>query len=555
MNILEGEITYFGYNNKYGFIQSDIINDRIFFSTEREFASLHVNDRVRFELKKSTEGKYQAINIATIETFADRIKTKYGLTEEINAKSILESISKNWKLEAGLEKFKEYFYYNNELFDIINNDKCYIIGRKGSGKSSISEYLLNIRDAKVFSQKLSFKNFPFNELYSFDNKKYTPPNQYITIWKYLIYSHIAKLMVCNESIDSNVRSELAKIYSPDPINSLARAVERWTQKSFGVEILGCGGSLAISKEYANNEITWIERTNILEDIIVQYCDDSIYYIIFDELDEDYREFKTNDYQLYSYLITSLFKAVQDVKKTFSTTSISLKPLIFLRDDIYSLIKDADKNKWRDFKIEIEWDLEKIKKMLSHRLSIDAKAKTTIEFEDIFKLIFDLRNVKNVSPFDYITKSTHMRPRDFIRYFQVCADESLGRKNELIRSETILYVDRAFSNYLRDEIVDEIFPLLPEIEEIFQIMSNIGKKEFKYTDFIREYNKYLVKNTVTEKNIDFILDTLFKFSVIGNKSRKDNKNAYFKYIHTNFNLVKDEILVIHPGLYKVMQIPF
>ena len=36
------------------------------------------------------------------------------------------------------------------------------------------------------------------------------------------------------------------------------------------------------------------KTNILEDIIDEYIDDSNYYIVFDELDEDYREFENQE---------------------------------------------------------------------------------------------------------------------------------------------------------------------------------------------------------------------------------------------------------------------
>lgn len=552
MNTLEGEISKIGYNNKFGFIQSIIDENGIYFNFKNITENIQLYDKVNFEIIRNEQNKLEAVNIKLIEPFSLRIKNKYNLNNEIVPNQIINSISDNWKLEASLEKAKNYFYHNNEIDEIIKKDKCYIIGRKGSGKSSISEYLLNYKDSAFFSSKLSFKNFPFNELYNLDNKKFTPPNQYITIWKYLIYSYVAKLMVGNENIDANIRNSLAKIYSPEPINSLARTVEKWTSKKFGFQILGSGINIGITKDYQDIEFTWVERTNMLEDIIIKYCDNSNYYIIFDELDEDYREFKRDEYELYNYLITSLFKAVQDIKRTFISAELKIKPLIFLRDDIYSLIKDADKNKWRDFKVEIEWDIPKIKDMLSHRISIDADIKTKIEFKDIINLLFDSRYVNSMEPFDFITNSTHLRPRDYIRYFQVCAQETVSRNGVIIKSETIKFVDRAFSNYLRDEIKDEVFPLIPEIEEIFQIISNIGKSSFTYFDFIQEYNKYLKKGTIKEQNYDFVLDTLYKFSVIGNLRKKDKTNI-FKYSHTNTNLSKEFPIIIHRGLFKSLQI--
>jgi hypothetical protein len=480
-------------------------------------------------------------------------------TIDINPKETLLSISENWKLDAKLESAKNYFYHLQEVNSILNKSKYYVIGRKGSGKSSIGEYLLSLKSHDTFTEKLSFKNFPFNDLYTLDNPKFTPPNQYITLWKFLIYSTVAKLMTQNENINSDVRSKLAEIYTPDPIKSLARTVTQWTSREFGASILGSGGTIKLSR--TNNEQTtnWIDRVSNLEDIILEYCDESNYFIVFDELDEDYRSIQEADHVLYNYLLTSLFKAVQDIKSTFNSTRLNICPIIFLRDDIYSLVKDADKNKWRDFKIEIDWNTEKIKRLIAHRISIDANQKEPLPFEKAWDLIFYHPKIisgskkRFLNSFDYMTKSTHLRPRDFIRYIQVCAEETVNFGRSKIANETIKFVDRAFSNYLKDEIVDEIYPILPDIEEILQIISNLRKWNFRTEEFKREYSKYLRSKTVKEENVDYVLDTLFKFSVLGNQSKFRIDTLYFKYMHTNMNLNKNEKLVLHRGLFKALQI--
>ncbi len=78
--------------------------------------------------------------------------------------TVLDEIA-NWKLEAKLEDNDRYFYHINDLKKIEGGSHCYVIGRKGTGKTAISEYLLRQKDPKIFSVKLSFKNFPFNDLY------------------------------------------------------------------------------------------------------------------------------------------------------------------------------------------------------------------------------------------------------------------------------------------------------------------------------------------------------------------------------------------------------
>ena len=75
--------------------------------------------------------------------------------------NILNEIANNWKLDAKLEDNERYFFHTNELDKIINGERCYVIGRKGTGKSALSEHLLSLEDYNIFSDKLNFKNFPF----------------------------------------------------------------------------------------------------------------------------------------------------------------------------------------------------------------------------------------------------------------------------------------------------------------------------------------------------------------------------------------------------------
>ncbi|MFD2916375.1 P-loop ATPase, Sll1717 family [Psychroserpens luteus] len=474
----------------------------------------------------------------------------------------LKNIAENWKLEAKLENTEKYFYNYSEVDKIVKNDKCYVIGRKGSGKSAICEHILKRKEHNSFSVKLNFKNFPFNELYHLDNQKYTAPNQYITLWKYLIYSNVCRLMVRNEAVDSIVRNTLEKLYPKQAIKSLARTISKWTSAEFGATVLGNGGALKLERENTRNEIPWIEKTNILEDIIFEHCDISNYFIVFDELDEDYRTVKdTQTSEQYIFLLTSLFKAVQDIKSTFIETNLNIKPIVFLRDDIYSLIKDSDKNKWRDFKIEIEWNKQKLKDLLAYRISKDYNENiNTLPFIDAWQKIFFREQIgfgnkqeKKIDSFDFISRSTHLRPRDFIQYIQKCAEETDAKGFKYIKEANIKFVDRAFSNYLRDEIVDEVFPVLPEIEQYFQIFANIRKWNFTLKEFTKEYEKYLKAGTIKEQNIDYVLDNLYNFSVIGNQHKHRKDKLFFKYLHSNMTFNRTENIVIHRGLFKALQL--
>ena len=84
--------------------------------------------------------------------------------------SLYNEIIDNWSIEA-LKENPAYFYNVNEVSQILKGKKSVVIGRKGSGKTSIANHLCKIEKENIFTQKLSFKNFPFNTLYSLDNKR------------------------------------------------------------------------------------------------------------------------------------------------------------------------------------------------------------------------------------------------------------------------------------------------------------------------------------------------------------------------------------------------
>ncbi|MBC9935064.1 P-loop ATPase, Sll1717 family [Chitinophaga qingshengii] len=481
--------------------------------------------------------------------------------------NLLKEIADTWKLEAKQENNIRYFFHIDESKKVLSGERFYVIGRKGSGKSAISEYILNLpkvdieKGYNIFTEKLSFKNFPFNELYSLGNDKYTQPNQYITIWKYIIYSCICRLVVKNESIDSEVRKVLEKLYPPDPVKSLSRLIDKWTTKEFGAQILGTGGNIKVDQISSFQDLSWIEKTNILEDIIEQYIDTSKYYVVFDELDEDYRVFENpKEQQQYINLITSLFKAVQDVKSIFRDKKEVICPIVFLRDDIYNLIKDTDKNKWGDFKISLEWDEDKIKRMLAFRISkaIDPNG-DVLPFDVAWAKVFKREEVsmgdggnKRMNIFDYITLSTQLRPRDYIKYIQVCSERTSSEGGARITAKTVKSLDKAFSNYLRDEIVDEVHALLPDIINILSIISQIRKWNFSIQEFKDTYNSYYKNKTVTNGNVDYVLQMMFDFSVIGNRP-KNRFVSFFKYSNPEARFNFQENIVIHRGLFKALQI--
>lgn len=283
-----------------------------------------------------------------------------------DAKSFFSEIA-SWSIEALDEDIARYFYYFEDVSLIETGKKNLIIGRKGNGKTAIAEYIRNKDPSRSSARLLSFKNFPFNQLYDLHDDRYTAPNQYITIWEYVIYCTICNMMISDNRVDPLRRRELEGLFSFDIENALSNSIKRISDRSFNISILGLGGGVGAAAKTASG-LDFEQKNDILRRYISQFISADSYYVLFDSLDEDYKGILRPDRkEKYFDLLVGLIKAVQNVRRALGDRT-QVVPLVFLRDDIFDLCRDPDKNKWLDRSLVLNWDVSSLKKLIAFRLS-------------------------------------------------------------------------------------------------------------------------------------------------------------------------------------------
>lgn len=485
----------------------------------------------------------------------ESISSTIPIVDAETSEKLLEELEE-WKLEAKLESTAKYFYHTKTIDRLSNGKKLYVVGRKGTGKTAICEHLISIDRESYFSQKITFKNFPFNILYELSDSEYTQPNQYITIWKYLIYSVVCNMLIDNPRVDRKTRKNLRNVFKQDIKDILPRAITDWTSFKFDLKILGSGVGIGASKTETDNKVADISRgVEYLESLIRAQSDSSTYMILFDELDEDYKPTGIKKDNRYISLLTSLFKAVQDIRSVLGNYRVL--PVVFLRNDIYNIIQDSDKNKWSDYKIELDWNQDSLKNLLAFRISRSFPSNNEIlPFLQAWGLAFTQEDIlldgTFLSIFSYIKECTHNRPRDFIKYIQICAESALEKGSSRISSSIVQASEKAFSNYLRAEIEDEAYGVIPEIKQILNLFTKLRSRNIEVSEFRKIYQSELEKENITERDYRYVLEILFSFSAIGNISGQSGQ-AIFLYENKESRLNLNEDICVHRGLLKSLQI--
>ena len=162
------------------------------------------------------------------------------------------------------------------------------------------------------------------------------------------------------------------------------------------------------------------------------------------------------------------------------------------------VKDSSETALRLEKIAIE-NTHLVYNDKSAKILIDAKGFNYVGNGDLDKSIFDLYTKAKIESFDFIARSTQLRPRDFIQYIQACAEETHNKNYPFIKEANIKFIDRAFSNYLRDEIIDEVLNMVdrsqvgglvltPPMSEMPEVLTALGKRKIPFGRILSGYQQ-------------------------------------------------------------------
>ena len=327
-----------------------------------------------------------------------------------------------------------------------------------------------------------------------------------------------------------------------------------------------------SQPLSRKAATLADQVAVMEDFIFKYIDDSKYFVLFDGLDSEVpsSEKPQEGWEKYGHIITSLFKATLDVRNLFRAEGINLIPMVFVRDDIFEITEDSDKEKWSDHTYELTWRIDQIRRMIAHRItrSFDTEGEV-LSFEKAWSILFDRRTTislerqdgsKNeIDVLQYIRLRTFMRPRDFIRYLQICAmvTKQHNRKYDRINPETVVRSEFNYAKRFAQELSDELLLVFPRLRELLSLFDKMPySRHFTYEQFVE-----VVEREVADGNIkDFgrkphvILNMLFRYSVLGNvrkfKLPRKESRYYrtFRYTKPNATLDINRLITLHSAVY-------
>jgi hypothetical protein len=472
----------------------------------------------------------------------------------------------NWGPDEakGDQNLLHYFMKIPDYDALMNGNKRYIIGRKGTGKTALLERikLSSTIDKKIKTKELSLRDFPINDLRGFQVRGMQDKSKFVPIWTFLIIVELCKTIV-NDDFAENymIKNQLKSFLEENKIDLKGGFVEtvrvlnsKESKVSFFATIFGGEAARGNQVEYSG-PIHFTKAIEPLKEILKKISSpNSLYFILFDELDEGYKADDVNK----RLLLLSLFRATENLVLEFKKYNFNFRPIIALRSDIFDNLEDNDLNKYDDYLLRLNWQSDNrmsysLQELVNTRIRHSMELPPSDE-NDWNKICvdYDARSHAKKSVWRYMLNCTFERPRDIIKFLKYCSELHPGKG--MLTFDHVKSAENSYSDWLYREIRDEIQSHLPVWKEAINCLTKIGKGVLTTEELLNtlERDKEIAKY-VANSNIDLndIAISLFDFSIIGNLDERDR--WLFKYKDHDLVWSSSRRLTVHFGLHKKLRL--
>jgi hypothetical protein len=421
---------------------------------------------------------------------------------------------------------RECFQNHPAYIAARDREKFLILGRKGSGKTAIFRKLITERRSSHFAFGHSFDDYPWPHHDLQAQTGVPEESRYFHSWKYLILIGLAKLLL---------NQDQSQPWSDEALDALA-ALEDFVVDSYGTrdpdfrqlfspeKELRFKGALRFPfVDFTGERVrvrdlpVHVQEVNraIEGHVIAALNPDHCYYVCFDQLDLGFTRTRPE----YSQRLTGLILAARALFLLGKEFGKPLNVVVFLRDDIYQDLQFEDKNKITvNQTTRVEWNERgaglTLKELMESRftevMASDGSARWG--WDDIFDESKEMPSRQ--TKYRHICDRTFLRPRDMIMFcnevlesYKAKGDTEEGKfGNAAVHSARVGY-----SDYLLNELDDEIAKHVPDYREYLEVVKALGKLQFSLTEFREAWAKRV---SLEGTDPTTALGSLFEFSVVG-----------------------------------------
>jgi hypothetical protein len=478
----------------------------------------------------------------------------------------LTEIASFGAIDADADGLLDACFQDHDAYVSVRDMRSFLIlGRKGSGKTAIYKRLVEDRSLDVFPIGYSFDDYPWAHHDLQAENGVPEERRYIHSWRYLILLGLAKILLNHDQsqpwsdeaadamsalesfvVDSygSRNPEFSQLFSPEK--------ELRFKGKFSLKVV----DLDVERVRVRELPIHIQAVNsAMQDAILAALNPSIrYYVCFDQLDLG---FTTQDPK-YSQRLTGLIIAARDLFVRARSQGKSLNPVVLLRDDIYQDLQFEDKNKvTENFTTRVLWSESgaglTLRSLMESRFSETLADGRDVRWFDVFDESREMPSRQ--SKYRHICDRTFLRPRDIIKF---CNEVLIAHKGaptgDKFDNEAVHAARDSYSDYLLNELDDEIAKHIPEYKEYLEVLKSVGAEKFTLEQFTQSLAQR--PGFHAERSLSALAE-LFEFSVIsylkpGGRGGGSEYVWRYKDPRARFDSTVESFRV-HPGLKEALDL--
>lgn len=310
----------------------------------------------------------------------------------------------------------DYFLATNAVQRVEKGDAFLVLGRKGTGKTAIVRYLTEGKGGHL-TKALNLRQYPWNVHASRIDHGASDIEAYVSSWRYLIAVELATLVVADEKgAAAKTAKPLTQFLtdnygdtSPDLSDILRPNALRLEKFSLEPAVMGNKlGSVTLNRP-ANDHQFGLEL-NALSNSIFEAIEATAKEVKlgplglhFDELDQGLSDFTSER----SKMLIGLILAARDIKRVSQRQYGEVRPVVYLRTDLWDDLQFSDKNKISEtLTFHLEWTAESLLDLIEARLRARLSSKATWQEINDGALMRGSQ-----AKWNHILARTFLRPRD------------------------------------------------------------------------------------------------------------------------------------------------
>jgi hypothetical protein len=430
----------------------------------------------------------------------------------------------------------EYFLTTDAVTRIKNGEVFLVLGRKGAGKTALVRHFAE-GNGKGLSRSLNLAGYPWAVHAQRIDRGSSDVEAYVSSWRYLIAVQLAALALSRTKGATDEGAKAIRQFLSDNYGETLELDEvlkpsklRLSSMSFEPTVLGCKlGGIALDRNAGDLKLG--TELNALADMLLaatvklaRKMGAPSLMLHFDELDQGISTLTDERARMLSGLVL----AVRAVRQSCRDGGVPLKPVIYLRSDLWDKLSFSDKNKITEkLALRLEWDsdslLELVTTRLRAKLGAGARWDTITQNEQL--------KASN-NKWNFILSRTFLRPRDVIKFMNSALNQAKKRNDNplVITNPDVVNAREQYSNYLKSELDDEIMAHWPQWEEALQACSGISTMTFERGEFEKQYEQR--RSSANKLGCDEALEHLYRFSVIGYERRSGYGGSSWAFQYTN-----------------------